>query len=1045
MPEERKLATILFADIVGSTATGVAHDPEVVRRVLSRAFAEMRRILESHGGTVEKFIGDAVMAVFGVPVAHDDDPDRAVRAAFRLRDRVGELSASGRIPLELRIGVNTGQVVAGIEGETLVTGPAVNEAARLQQAASAGEIFVGELTRRMTAGGVRYGDRRTISAKGIGELAAYRAEALTGDVPEQHRGIAGLRAPLVGRDDELRLLVDSFRKTASERRATLITVFGSAGVGKSRLIREFIDAIGPAGVRRGRCLPYGEGITFWPVVEMLRADSHIAATDTREQARSKLRAATLAAFGDAAGDADAVARRLSVLAGIASPDEALPGMSGDQLPQELRWGLRRYVERRAESDPLVVVFDDIHWAEPALLDLIEYLAEWSRAPLFLLCGARPELRDRRKGWGGGLMNASAIVLDPLTVEESRRLVADLLDIDALPEMVRAQVVARSEGNPLYLEEFLRILIDAGHIARRAGRWVAESSIAELVVPPTLQGLIAARLDQAPPDVKRALQHAAVVGKVFWTDALSALDGEQPADELLLEAARRDIVLELDERGLGGGIAYQFRHILIRDVAYESIPKEERARLHDVFSRWLETAAGERLAEYGDIVAYHAEQAFRHADELGEPSAAELGHRALVHLLAAGRKARRRKDARAMRSFYARAAQIAARVGASEEDRAEALVYAAIGRALEEVTPEAIADLRGAVGTARAAGPSVALVDGLLQLAYLTVSSADDAFSEAMELLDEALAAARATGDHEAVTTVLRGRAGAYWWRGDLAGHRCQLEEALAYARLHEVRGDLFEILMLFAANASSQGEFTRGRSLREEAARLADASGSLEDRRRVRQGEASMAIVEDRALDAVRAAHEVVELAERIGQREMLGRAYEFLGEALFQSGDAAGSRDALLEGLRWYDPRTMRAALPETQWRLSRAHLALGDVAAAREQAEAGRASTIATDVFSVANTARALARVRAAEGRHEEADALFGQALDSARATGYQYLSAEIEQMYAEFLIDRGRIAVARSLLTAALGRMSDPLAIAPRRRIEAALRRCDAITTA
>ncbi len=263
------------------------------------------------------------------------------------------------------------------------------------------------------------------------------------------------------------------------------------------------------------------------------------------------------------------------------------------------------------------------------------------------------------------MNASAIVLDPLSPEESRRLVADLLDIDDLPEELRAQVVARAEGNPLYLEEFLRMLIDAGHIGRRGGRWVAAASIADLVVPPTLQGLIAARLDQAPPDVKRTLQHAAVIGKVFWTSALTALDGRGSVDDALLEAARREIVIELDERGPGGGATYQFRHILIRDVAYDSIPKEQRVHLHDGFGRWLEGAAGERIEEYADIVAYHAEQAFRHADELGEPDAEALGARALGLLLAAGRKAVIRSDLRGQISFYSRAAGVASRINAGD--------------------------------------------------------------------------------------------------------------------------------------------------------------------------------------------------------------------------------------------------------------------------------------------------------------------------------------------------------------------------------------------
>ncbi|HEX9437457.1 MAG TPA: adenylate/guanylate cyclase domain-containing protein [Candidatus Limnocylindria bacterium] len=1042
MPEERKLATILFADIVGSTAAGSAHDPEVVRRTLGRTFAEMREILEGHGGTVEKFIGDAVMAIFGVPAAHDDDADRAVRAAFALRARVQELTAAGRIPLELRIGVNTGQVVAGVEGETLVTGAAVNEAARLQQAANPGDIVVGALTQRLTAGGVRYGPARTVAAKGIGELAAHPAEALTTAVPEQHRGIAGLQAPLVGRDEELRLLVDSFRKTATDRRAALITIFGSAGVGKSRLVREFVDAIGPERVRRGRCLPYGEGITFWPITEVLRSDAQITAADTRERARSKLRAAALTAFGEASADADAVARRLTVLAGLASPDELLPEIGGEQLQQELRVAFRRYLERRADRQPLLLVFDDIHWAEPPLLDLIEHLAEWSRAPLFLVCIARPELRDRRRGWGGGLMNASAIVLDPLSPEESRRLVADLLDIDDLPEELRAQVVARAEGNPLYLEEFLRMLIDAGHIGRRGGRWVAAASIADLVVPPTLQGLIAARLDQAPPDVKRTLQHAAVIGKVFWTSALTALDGRGSVDDALLEAARREIVIELDERGPGGGATYQFRHILIRDVAYDSIPKEQRVHLHDGFGRWLEGAAGERIEEYADIVAYHAEQAFRHADELGEPDAEALGARALGLLLAAGRKAVIRSDLRGQISFYSRAAGVASRINAVASDLAEATLYMATARDAAESTSETTEQLRRAIGEHRAAGPSPALVRALLQLAYRTVQLSAEAEAEAVTMLDDALAVAGDTADHELIAEAMTVRATIHWWRGELDEHRHRLEEALAYEREHGMQRALSETLSWLGANAAVQAQYERALSFRRQFVELAERSGSLLHLRQAKQGEVRIAISNDRTADAVRAAHEAIAVSQQLGSRELLGRAYELLGDALFYAGDLEASRDAFLDGLRAYDP-SQRASLPETQWRLARTYLALGDIGRARDQAEAGRASVVASDVFSVATTTAQLAAVRSAEGALVDAEDLFREALENLRGTGYRAALGEIELVYADHLIAGGRAAEAREALQRASVIFSDPLAARVRREIEERLRKLEPAT--
>lgn len=585
-----------------------------------------------------------------------------------------------------------------------------------------------------------------------------------------------------------------------------------------------------------------------------------------------------------------------------------------------------------------------------------------------------------------------------------------------------------------------MLIDAGHIERRGGRWTARASIGELVVPPTLQGLIAARLDQAPAGVKRLLQQASVVGKVFWTDALAGLDGADDPAELLIEAARRELVVELDERGLGGGVAFQFRHILIRDVAYDSIPKEERARLHDAFGRWLERAAGERVEEYADIVAYHADQAFNLADELGEPAAADLGRRALTLLTTRGRRAWHAKDLRAVRSFYSRAAHAASRTGASGPERHESELFAAVARAWEETTPEAIDAFRGAVAAARAAGPTVPLAEALWSLAYLVVTSTEDE-AEARELYDEAVRVAHSTGDHDVIAATLKARGDMYWWDGDMEGHRAQHEQALAYAREHGVEREIPDVLAELTGNAAVQLQLSRATDLAEEQARLAEASGSLYDRWRASMLQGTRALHAGRPDEAARLAREAIDRSHPSGLRELVGRAYEHLGHALLDAGDPAGARDALLEALRWYDPRSMRGALPEAEWKLSRAYLELGDTAAAEQHAESGRASVLPGDVFSIASTTGALAVVRSAQGREVEAERLFLEALETIGRTDYKVLIVELRCWYADHLMKFGRSREARELLESTLPLAADPLAVRARGQVERRLERIQA----
>ncbi|MDQ3097314.1 MAG: AAA family ATPase, partial [Chloroflexota bacterium] len=417
MTEERKLVSVLFADIVGSTGLGAENDPEVVRGVMGRYFARMKEIAEGHGGTVEKFIGDAVMVVFGVPQVHDDDAERAVRAALAMRDAMPALNAEIALELGARIAVNTGQAVAGTggDGQFLVTGDTVNVAARLQQGAETGEVVVGALTESLTRRAIEYAPRTAISAKGKPEpLAAFTASRPLSSTPDQMRGLPGMRAQLVGRDRELRLLLEVFARVSEESRAHLFTIIGSPGVGKSRLVGEALArfaASGDAHVARGRCLPYGVGITYWPFAELIRQDCGISGGDERDVVLEKLEARVR---GVIVGDADrrAIRSRLAVVLGLEAPTAALPGIAADRLSAELGWGIRRYLEALARQRPTVIVIDDIQWAEAPLLAVVDDVLERAvDSPLLLVCIARPELLEH-PGWAGGRANATIITLEP---------------------------------------------------------------------------------------------------------------------------------------------------------------------------------------------------------------------------------------------------------------------------------------------------------------------------------------------------------------------------------------------------------------------------------------------------------------------------------------------------------------------------------------------------------------------------------------------------------------------------------------------------------
>ncbi len=1023
---------MLFADIVGSTAQGESQDPEVVRAAMARTFEAASDILRVHGGTVEKFIGDAVMAVFGVPAAHDDDAERAVRAAFAVRDRVTEFT--------VRIGVNTGEVVADTsrEGQFLVTGAPVNAAARLQSAAAPGEILVGALTRRLTHGAVRYGTARAIDAKGIGYLEAHPAQAMTSVLPEQQRGLTGLHAPLIGRDGELRLLHDLLARTIQDGAAHLVTIYGPAGSGKSRLVNEFAAAVQGARVRNGRCLPYGEGITYYPVQLILRQDAGIDLTDTREAALGKLRAAALAAVE--ADEADAVVARVAVLSGFARADEALADVAREDLGEELRWGLRRYLERRAAEMPLVLVVEDVHCAEPALLDLVENLAELARGPLCIICLARPDLRELRPSWASHVANSTAIALSPLAPDDTRRLIAELLAIDDLSEEVRAEVITRAEGNPLYVEEFLRMLMESARIERKDERWVVAPGSERIEVPPTLIGLIAARLDRVGPEVKRLLQRGSLAGRFFSTTALAVLaDGQAPKPDLLRDAVRRDLLVEADERALGQGRVYRFKHVLIRDVAYGTLPKSERSRLHDRYGRWLEESLGERRAEILDIVAHHAEQAYLLARELGLPTANALGERALERLVAAGRIAWDRDDLDAWRGLYTRAAAVAGGLEARTPLAIEARGTAAVAQADLDPSAEHIAQFDEALATARAAGPSRTLA-GMLTWKAWYAANFTGAMDEARASVVEALAVAQGAHDPERVADALAGSVAIEYWLGAVdESYRAGLA-ALEYSEAHALPRQRAICLNWLMFDAAEQGAFREVARFSEQWGALLEARGSRVARARGAQWRARVATNIGDYETAIAAGRQAHAIWTELGARVAPAYSGWFLSEALLGHGSPAEALPYLERSVQIFESRGQRGQLPMVQALAAEASVRLGDLPAARQLADDALANALEWDIGALVAARKAAAAVSHAEGDAVAARRLLEEALSILRPTGYRRTTALTQIAFGRLFLAAGKPAEARPHLEAARAFYVDPVAFRKRAEIDGLLRRCD-----
>jgi class 3 adenylate cyclase len=629
---ERKVVTCLFCDLVGFTAQAERLDPEDVRAMLRPYHARVRAELERHGGTVEKFIGDAVMAVFGAPVTHEDDPERAVRSALAIRETAREEG------IELRIGIATGEALvtvgAAAEGEGLAAGDVVNTAARLQTAAPVYGVLVGETTYRAARNAIDFREAPPVQAKGKSEPVlvweAVDARSRLGTEVLDHAAGA-----LVGRERELDVLRDALDRVRSERSPQLVTLVGVPGIGKSRMLFE-LSRIADADPdlitwRQGRCLAYGEGVTFWALAEIVKAQAGIQEADEDDAASRKLRGAVEDVVADAR-DAAWIEARLRPLAGLGGESEIARDRSGETFTA---W--RRFFEALADQRTLVLVFEDLQWADDGLLDFVDELADWAQGvPLLLVCTARPELLSRRPTWGGGKLNATTVALSPLSDRETALLIAQVLERAVLPAATQQALLERAEGNPLYAEQFALLYAERG---------TAE----ELPLPESLQGIVAARLDGLPPTEKSLLQDASVVGKVFWTACLDG--GAEESAPLLHALARKGFLRPQRRSSVEGEEEHAFAHVLVRDVAYGQIPRGERARKHARVAEWMESLG--RQDDHAEMIAHH----WRTALELTRASGGEeddLVERARRALRDAGDRAAALNAHAAAESYYAEA-------------------------------------------------------------------------------------------------------------------------------------------------------------------------------------------------------------------------------------------------------------------------------------------------------------------------------------------------------------------------------------------------------
>jgi class 3 adenylate cyclase/tetratricopeptide (TPR) repeat protein len=1002
--ETRRRVTVLFADLVGSTTIGEHLDPEVLREVQQRYFDAMRVAVERHEGIVEKFIGDAVMAVFGIPQLHEDDALRAVRSAF---DMLGALEALNRnlesrwgIRLAIRIGINTGVVVAGdsTARQSLATGDVVNTAARLEEAAAAGGVLAGAETHRLVRHAVTAERSEPLTVKGKADpLTAWR---LTSVHPTAEAMARHMDSPMIGRDGQLRLLIEAEERSRDLRAPQLVTILGQAGVGKSRLVHEFLSRLSAdVTVIRGRCLSYGDAISYWPLAEALYAAAGIQPDDSPEVAVERLRA--LAGMSQAR----VVTQRVAAAIGL-GPADGTSATGG----HETSWAFRRLFESMARRRPLVAIFDDVQWATPTFLDLLEDIADRARdAPMLLVAIARPDLLEIRPTWGGGRLNATALALEPLDDASVAQMLDNLVG-HPLPEELTRRIEDAAEGIPLFVEELLSVLVDDGTLERDGDAYRLMRNPSQITVPATIEGLLAARLDHLPPEELAVLRTAAVIGKRFGASEVAALSQGTDASVVLQylmalvdkELLRLDGEVTSDVGDLDQNVRFRFRHQLMRDAAYDGLAKHDRARLHEAFADLMERTLGDRLEGLLEVVGYHLEQAAAYRKEVAgdDESVRHLARRAAEHLEEAARRADAVWDELAVLRLLSRANNLRgphdpdrlanlpklarALWGAGRLEEANAVLgevlaapeapRATRAQALEatwvvSAVGQSVADMRArveeAISIRRELGEPAGIARALLALSE--VAGFVGELTNGYELAEEALAYAQAANDIEQQGRALSYRTTSYLSSAESTQDRAMsmLEEDLAFAREHGQRALESVTLLQMGLLAGERGARTEARELFER----------------------GLAIQRDLGWDLT---------------------VLSFSSDALldYWAGDAHLAADRLRTACRELSAAGEKGYLPTAATRLAQCLIDLGETDEAEEAlhtaAETGAPDDVVTQVPLKAARARLLARA----GALAEAESIAREAIREAEAVEYRDLVPSAHLALGDVLRLSGRL---------------------------------------